>query len=314
MYIKMDLHSGTLESLRQHIQEPKKQKEKSAFQMLALRVRRNIGSALLYLHVHGIMHRDVKPSNILFKLEDGFLSFCLGDFGSARFQLQGGLVTTAFMATEAYVAPEYFVACGLGESPAIYSGEAYDVFALGCVDIFCLTGKDARALAFWSPADGQITFENHRWSRQQSLWWEILPPEMHKRLCPHPEDRSRLDDLPDVPVHPTGELHGLFLQLTTGNFAETPDAKVLYNSPNTMVIDVRSPEEVAQGTPKKAINIIHNDIAHATHKLPADKAQPIVVFSSSTKLAAQTLCADGPTFGGGWPHATQKQCLQLFSL
>ena len=63
-----------------------------------------------------------------------------------------------------------------------------------------------------------------------------------------------------------------------------------------MVIDVRSSEEVAQGTLKKAINIIHNDIAHATHKLPADKAQPIVVFCGDRAgMAVSSLQAMGYT-------------------
>ena len=56
-----------------------------------------------------------------------------------------------------------------------------------------------------------------------------------------------------------------------------------------MVIDVRSPEEVADGTLKKAVNIIHTDIAKAGHKLPADKAQPIVVFCRSGGRAGMAL-------------------------
>jgi serine/threonine-protein kinase len=73
----------------------------------ALRVLREIGDALAYAHANGVVHRDVKPENIL--LESGHA--VLADFGIARALLQastdGSLTATGLgIGTPGYMAPE----------------------------------------------------------------------------------------------------------------------------------------------------------------------------------------------------------------
>lgn len=53
---------------------------------------RQILSALCVLHANNIMHRDVKPGNVLIRA-DG--SFVLGDFGIARGIQANATVTSA---------------------------------------------------------------------------------------------------------------------------------------------------------------------------------------------------------------------------
>lgn len=52
----------------------------------------------------------------------------------------------------------------------------------------------------------------------------------------------------------------------------------MYNDPRTVVIDVRTPAEVAEGTLKKAINIEYQELPNMADQLPTDKGTPIFVY------------------------------------
>lgn len=97
----------------------------------AVRITDQIASALRAAHRIGLVHRDVKPSNILVT-EDDFAY--LIDFGIARAAGQTGLTSTgAMVGTWSYMAPERL-------SGATADARA-DVYALTCVLHECLTGQ-----------------------------------------------------------------------------------------------------------------------------------------------------------------------------
>jgi serine/threonine-protein kinase len=94
---------------------------------VALRIVRDVAAGLAHAHARGILHRDVKPENILI-FEDGHAA--ITDFGVARF---AGGVSRAFTeaGTLGYMAPEQ--AYGRPRP-------ASDVFSLGLIAYEILTG------------------------------------------------------------------------------------------------------------------------------------------------------------------------------
>lgn len=89
-----------------------------------------IASALDAAHEAGMVHRDVKPGNVIVT-EDDFA--CLVDFGLANAAGDSALTGTGkAVGTVAYMAPERF-----GSAP---TGPPADVYALACVLYECLTG------------------------------------------------------------------------------------------------------------------------------------------------------------------------------
>ncbi|HET6952969.1 MAG TPA: protein kinase [Acidimicrobiales bacterium] len=97
----------------------------------ALAVGERVAGALAYAHRRGVVHRDVKPSNILF---DDRGRARLADFGIARLAGTPSLTGTGQLIGSApYLAPEQ-VSGG-------QAGPATDVYSLGLVVIECLTGR-----------------------------------------------------------------------------------------------------------------------------------------------------------------------------
>jgi TolB-like protein len=102
----------------------------------AVRITREVALALDFAHKHGIVHRDVKPENILLTSDGQAL---LADFGIARGLAAGASGTTltatgVVVGTAAYMSPEQ-------ASSERTLGPASDVYSLGAVCYEMLAGE-----------------------------------------------------------------------------------------------------------------------------------------------------------------------------
>lgn len=99
----------------------------------ALRLAAEAGYAVQVLHDAGVVHRDVKPSNLLLDTGRTPAAVLVADLGSAK-QLADASGLTVTTGTPAYMAPEQAFQTGG------FDGRA-DVYALGVVTFELLTGR-----------------------------------------------------------------------------------------------------------------------------------------------------------------------------
>lgn len=118
----------------------------------AIRVAGQIADALALLHSHGVVHRDVKPANMLLsEAADSSIQAKLADFGLARLpntDRDAMPVSTAEgtrLGTPSYMPPEQWDDARSAEGAA-------DIYSLGCSLYQMLSGH----LPFAGPSDAQL--------------------------------------------------------------------------------------------------------------------------------------------------------------
>ena len=127
LYIAMRFVPG--QDLRTLLREEGRLEPERAARLVA-----QVGSALDAAHAHGLVHRDVKPANVLMGAEDHVY---LTDFGlSKRVAADSEATRTGMvLGTLDYVAPEQIRGHDVGPFT--------DVYSLGCMTVHLLTGQVA---------------------------------------------------------------------------------------------------------------------------------------------------------------------------
>ncbi len=125
----------------------------------AVRLLKDITSAMYFASQEGVRHRDIKPENILIQGEN----FVLADFGTAKITIN---VATTFVGTRPFM------------SPQILNQESYnskcDVWSLGMTVYILLFGKDP--FGRWKMKDGNLIFAREKKIQKEDCGANILFP------------------------------------------------------------------------------------------------------------------------------------------
>lgn len=195
-----------------------------------------VAEALDYAHQCRLLHRDVKPSNILMsRLESGEQRIMLADFGIARFENESSGLTQTNMTvgTVSYAAPEQLMGRDM-------DGRA-DQYALAATAYHLLTG-----LPPFQHSNPAVVISQHLTARPPSLAdrrpeLADLDPAIRKAMSKEPGDRfERCIDF----------AHSLGHHITTplsGDFVTDPDATRLTPITDTAPIGGEPPPAPKKG-------------------------------------------------------------------
>jgi serine/threonine-protein kinase len=138
----------------------------------------SILSTLDYIHSNKIIHRDIKPNNIIVRFSDALP--VLIDFGAVKETMrttidpEGNLSSSIIVGTPGYMPSEQAI------GRPVYSS---DLYALGLVGIYLLTGKMPQDLET-DPYTGEIVW--HQYSSELS---SSLVTIIDRSIRYHPRDR-----------------------------------------------------------------------------------------------------------------------------
>lgn len=200
--------------------------------------------ALAHAHARGVIHRDLKPQNILLMHQQDPLSLRLSDFGIAQpmfTRRDSSLRDKRLQGTPYYMSPEQIEGRWRDQGPWT------DLYALGCI-AYKLTSGDA-------PFSGNLQ--------------QVLDAHQHNPL---PELKPRFDV-------PQGFEH--WLQCAT---AKEPNARYRYAAEAALALRQLSSKHWLIGTPHKKENISGEFISASRHTLADSHSESDTIELTPSKL------------------------------
>ncbi len=131
-----------------------------------------------YIHQRGIIHRDIKPNNVMLRRQDG--KPVLIDFGIAKETMgmaiddRGEITSSIVVGTKGFMPPEQAAGKPVWAS---------DVYSLGLTAIYLLTGKRPQELEI-NPETGKLV-----WHTELVTISSSLAAVLDKAIQSHPSDR-----------------------------------------------------------------------------------------------------------------------------
>lgn len=142
----------------------------------AIRISKDVASALSYANSHGMAHRDIKPSNVMLNQDRHVI---LTDFGIAKILGDARHTATGIVGTPNYISPEQ----GLGKAADARS----DLYSLGAMFFQMVTGQ--------LPYQADVAVASSSTSMTR-----YLSPARSIRLCRRRLTPSSLKRWPKIPM------------------------------------------------------------------------------------------------------------------
>jgi serine/threonine protein kinase len=168
-----------------------------------------VSSGLAHAHACGVIHRDIKPQNLLLNADRRIVK--IADFGVARLEATEGVITR--VGTNIYSAPEHnpLVHTGPLETGALHARRdqvtpAADIYSLAKTTYTLLAGDSPRRFAQHPITELAPAISDHYWS-------EPILRVLEKATQRLPENRYQTvqefwDDLAEAALPPTAPLPG----------------------------------------------------------------------------------------------------------
>jgi serine/threonine protein kinase len=167
-------------------------------------------SGLAYAHACGVIHRDIKPQNLLLTADRQIVK--IADFGVARLEATEGAITR--VGTNIYSAPEHnpLVQTGSLDLGEIAAGKDYltpaaDIYSLAKTTYALLAGESPRRFAQHAIQEMPAAVSRHYWStpilRVLEKATQIRPDKRYQTV------QEFWDDLADAALPPTRQLQGV---------------------------------------------------------------------------------------------------------
>ncbi len=233
-------------------------------------------SGLAHAHQCGIIHRDIKPQNLLLTADRQIVK--IADFGVARFEATEGAITR--VGTNIYAAPEHnpLIQTGQLDSGALVSSQlqltpAADIYSLAKTTYSLLAGEAPRRFAHHSIKELPPAICDHYWSAP-------VLRVLEKATQTRPENRFQSveefwGELAEASLPPTRLLSAI--ESTHGR---RPSADLNIE-----------PEELTQAPPRPRFEIAHaRETSYA--ELDTAKRPRIVVPVSTTKSTVTPVASE----------------------
>ena len=244
----------------------------------AFRLGLQIAEGLEAAHRAGVIHRDIKPDNIMVMEEAGVEEIKLMDFGIARLRDRGTTSeitrTGTIMGTPAYMAPEQAEGADVSEKT--------DIYALGIVLYEMISG----AVPFKASTPGAVLIKQMQETPLSLRRSRREVPVSIERIIMHAlekEPQRRQKNMGEV----TQQLRAAQEKLKGEAVSRRWDilGRALKKTPKEESITAESPLERGSKTPK------HNDLATVIEDIPNTVAatQPTTVYTPELQ-----------TRGAGW--------------